>query len=171
MRTSLIVGLALTLTLGLAAGATSASPMPSGTSLTAPSVPPDCPPGPTPVPSSDPEDAEAARSTLRAYYDDARAGRLRVAWERLSPDTQAKWGSFEAFAPATDDITLSQPVPERDLRCSWLATAADFDGADLSRAYMITASRYDAPLTPIQRPVVWIVAPVPDGTWALWQIR
>jgi hypothetical protein len=105
----------------------------------------------------------AASAALQAYYDDVGAGRLSEAWERLSPDTQAMWGSLETFAPPPHDMTLSSPVSERDLRCDWIAAAYDFDGADLSRAYMITASDDDAPLTPIHRPVVWIIAPLPDG--------
>jgi hypothetical protein len=141
-----------------------------------PSAWPDCPTGPTPRPVSDPEDSKAARSVLQAYLDDVAAGRLREAWERLSPDTQARWGSFDAYAPDPDDVIVSEPEHEPDMRCSWLAEAADFGGADLSRVYVIGVNRRedlenDQPGAPYIRPDFWVVAPLADGRWGLWQIR
>jgi hypothetical protein len=141
-----------------------------------PSAWPDCPTGPTPRPVSDPEDSAAAMSALQSYFDDIAAGRLREAWERLSPDTQAKWGSFEAFAPDPGEVVLSEPIHEPDMRCSWVAEAADLGDADLSRVYIIAATSRDdldrdRPGAPYIRPDAWAVAPLPDGTWRLWQVR
>ncbi len=134
-----------------------------------PSVPPACPLGADPRPSPDPHDREAATSALLAYYDDARAGRLRQAWARLSPQTQAMWGGFEAFAPATKDTKLRGATNERDALCLWMTMAPmDFGDADVLRAWLIEATHGPIATNSADE---WIVAPLPDGTWSLWQVR
>ncbi len=141
--------------------------MPPGL-VPSPSVAPACPLSAGPRPSPEPGDREAARAALRAYYDDARAGRRREAWDRLSPWTQAMWGTFEAFAPATQDTRLRDPTTERDALCLWMTMAPmDFGDADTSRAWLIEATH--GPIA-TNAADVWIVAPLPDGTWRLWQV-
>lgn len=143
--------------------------MPPGL-VPSPSVPPSCPLDDGLHTSPGPDDREAARSTLQGYYDDALAGRRRQAWDRLSPPTQAMWGSFEAFAPATNDTKLHGATNERDALCLWMTMAPiDFGDADLSRAWLIEVTH--GPIASTNEMDVWIVAPVPDGTWRLWQVR
>lgn len=142
--------------------------MPAGL-VPSPSISPACPLDAGARPSPDPRDRRAARSAPRAYYDDARAGRRREAWDRLSPQTQAMWGGFEAFAPATKDTKLRGATNERDALCLWMTMAPiDFGDADLSRAWPIEATHGPIATDSADE---WIVAPVPDGTWRLWQMR
>ncbi|MFN8520356.1 MAG: hypothetical protein U0667_13390 [Chloroflexota bacterium] len=142
--------------------------MPPGL-VPSPSIAPTCPLDAGPRPSPDPRDREAARQALRAYYDDALAGRRRQAWDRLSPQTQSMWGGFEAFAPATEDTRLRDASNERDALCLWMTMAPlDFGEADVSRAWLIEATH--GPIA-INSADEWIVAPLPDETWSLWQVR
>jgi hypothetical protein len=142
--------------------------MPAGL-VPSPTVPPTCPLDTNPHSSPRPGDRGAARSALRAYYDDARAGRRREAWDRLSPWTQAMWGGFEAFAPATEDTRLRDPTDDRDTLCLWMTMAPiDVGDADLSRAWLIEATHGPIATNTAE---MWIVAPLPDGTWRLWQVR
>lgn len=143
--------------------------MPAGLVPVAPTVPPTCPLDTDPHSSPRLGDRDAARSALRAYYDDARAGRRREAWDRLSPWTQAMWGGFEAFAPATQDARLRDPTNDRDTLCLWMTMAPiDFGDADLSRAWLFEATHGPIATNDMD---VWIVAPLQDGTWSLWQVR
>lgn len=144
--------------------------MPPGL-VPSPSAPPSCPLDTAPQSSPDPHDREAARSALRAYYDDVRAGRPREAWDRLSPWTQAMWGGFEAFDGHPDALAtrLRGATDDRDALCMWMTMAPiDFGDADLSRVWLIEAIHGPISDGSIQE---WIVAPLPDGTWSLWQVR
>ncbi len=142
--------------------------MPAGV-VPSPSVPPTCPLDAAPSSSAGPDAREAARATLQGYYDDLATGRSREAWVRLSAQTQRMWGSFEAFAPATAHTELGSMTNEREALCLWMTMAPiDFGDADVSRAWLIEVTH--GPISNNQADV-WIVAPLRDGTWKLWQVR
>jgi hypothetical protein len=79
------------------------------------------------------------------------------------------WGSFDAFAPATQDTYLRNPTNGRDALSLWMTMAPiDFGDADISRAFLIEATH--GPIA-TNAADVWIVAPLPDRPWRLWQVR
>jgi hypothetical protein len=144
--------------------------MPAGL-VPSPSLSPTCPLDTAPLSSRGPDDRGSAMAALRAYYDDVRAGRHRDAWDRLSPQTQAMWGSFDGFVggPATDDTELGATTDEREALCLWMTMAPmDFGDADVSRAWLIEVTHGPIATNSADE---WIVAPLPDGTWSLWQVR
>jgi hypothetical protein len=137
----------------------------------------DMPTGQVPSPSvapgpSDDADRSAARSALQDYYDDVEAHRYQEAWDRLSPQTQAMWGDFEAFdsgSGPTNDFELGATTNEHDALCLWMTMGpTDFGDADLSRAWLIEVTH--GPIATSQADE-WIVARLRDGSWSLWQVR
>ncbi len=157
-------------TLEAARGLVLSGDMPAGV-VPSPSVPPSCALDIAPRSSPGPRDRREARSALRAYYDDVLAGRHMEAWARLSPQTQAMWGGFEPFVggPDTDDTRLGATTEDREALCLWMTIAPmDFGDADVSRAWLIEVTHGQIATHQADE---WIVAPLPDGTWSLWQVR
>ena len=132
------------------------------------------PPMPSDLASIDPastDDRRDARSALQAYYDDVAARRFEEAWDRVSPQTQAMWGGFDGFkgGPSTKDVDLGVATNDHETLCLWMTMGpTDFGDADLSRAWLIEVTHGPIANNSADE---WIVAPLPDDSWSLWQVR
>jgi len=126
----------------------------------------------SPGPDARAADGHAARTALATYRADIRAHRYHEAWDRLSPDARLHWGGFEGWLAdgAGAGGRLGDTTDDPDTLCGWLTDADsshDFGAADLTRAWLIEVTH--APVS--DQSEEWIVAPLPDGTWSLWQVR
>jgi len=114
-------------------------------------------------------DGVAAHAALDGYLGDVHAHRFRAAWDRLSAERQAMWGSFDDFKAGSADREDKIGTATNDAAafCGYLE-GHDFGDADLSRAWLFEVTH--GPGSNDWRDE-WIVAPLPDGTWRLWQVR
>jgi len=114
-------------------------------------------------------DETAARTIISGYFQDVHAHRFAAAWDRLSADRQAAWGTFDEFKAGAfnDEDTIGTTTNERVDFCFYLE-GHDFADADLSRVWVFEVTH--GPGSNDWRDE-WLVAPILDGTWRLWQVR